>query len=213
MQFSIFNVLFKCTKDMFTWEKVKWTIFVYWAQLWRVALFGVGSILLFAGIFFLPVIINSDELVALTESAEPSVRSLVPLVYASQYWAQQMFAPGIIFLCLGIVGLILGAIYIQYYTFFKKSYRSFDKHFNQAKVQSFWSGGFWKPFMLITVFGLLIGGLVGFLLGEFMVYDGLIQLISLSVGLVLFHIFLHGGTWGFVPVRKQPKSDMSEVKS
>ena len=32
MQFSIFGVPFKCTKDMFTWEKVRTTIFINWAK-------------------------------------------------------------------------------------------------------------------------------------------------------------------------------------
>lgn len=40
MQFSIFGVPFRCTKDMFSWEKVKWTFCVGWAQWWRQFLVG-----------------------------------------------------------------------------------------------------------------------------------------------------------------------------
>lgn len=203
MQFSIFGVPFKCTKDMFTWEKVKWSIFVYWAQLWRGGLFSVVALLLWVGTFFLPGMINSNELEVLYQGAESSIKFLIPIVYASQYWYQQMFVTGIMLLCLWFIGLILGAIYIQYYSMFKKNYLSFSRQFNKPEVLSLWSWGFWKPFILITLFSLLFGFVEGFVLGLADAQNVVIGLIGLIIGLVLFHIFLHGGTWGFVPIAKQ----------
>lgn len=203
MQFSIFGVPFKCAKDMFTWEKVKWSIFVYWAQSWRGALLVIGALTLLMGIFFLPGMINSNELAVLYENAERSVQFLVPIIYASQYWVQHLLVLGIVLLCLWFVGVILGAIYIKYYGFFKKNYRSFSRQFNKPMVISFWSGGFWKPAIFTMVFGLLVGCVIGALFRFLDVQQGGVALISLIIGLVLFHIFLHGGTWGFVPVSRQ----------
>ncbi len=212
MQFSILGVPFKCTKDMFTWEKVKWSIFVYWAQLWRGGLVVVVAIIALIALLFVPAFLNSEALAQFSNS-ELDVRVTMHTAYSIHYWYQQMFIPGIVLLCFWFVGLILGVIYIQYYTLFKKNYRPVARQFNKPEIRSLWSWGFWKPFILITLFGLLWGFVEGFVLGLADVQNVAIGFISLIIGLVLFHIFLHGGTWGFVPVRKQPKSDMSEVKS
>ncbi|QOL20130.1 hypothetical protein [Candidatus Bodocaedibacter vickermanii] len=203
MQFSILGVPFKCTKDMFTWEKAKWSLFVYWAQLWRGVLLLSGALLLLVGIFFLPGVINSNELSALYQGVDPSIMFLVPVVYASQYWYQHLLVLGIVLWSLWCVGLILGMIYFQYYTLFKKNYQTLSRQLNKFEIRSLWSWGFWKPFIFITVFGLLAGGVVRALFWVMDIQQGGVALISLIIGVVLFHIFLHGGTWGFAPVSKQ----------
>jgi ribose/xylose/arabinose/galactoside ABC-type transport system permease subunit len=63
--------------------------------------------------------------------------------------------------------------------------------------------GFWKPFILTLVVSVLLGLAVGFVLGWFDIMDIVISLIGFIVGLVLFHIFLHGGSWGFILTPKQ----------
>lgn len=187
---------------MFTWEKVKWSIFVYWTQLWRSVLFTVVAMLVLFVIMLTPAFLNPEALTQFS-NAELDVKITMHTAYSLHYWYQQMFVPGIALLCFLFVGLIFGAIYIQYYSMFKKNYRSFSRQFNKPEVLSLWSWGFWKPFIFITVFGLLIGFGVGTVLEALMVREGLVSLVSLIVGLVLFYVFLQGGTWGFVPVEKQ----------
>ncbi|QOL20129.1 hypothetical protein [Candidatus Bodocaedibacter vickermanii] len=201
MQFSILGVPFKCTKDMFTWEKAKWSLFVYWAQLWRGGILGVVGVL----IVCLPALLNFKALSKFfSATLEEAVWVFILLMIDSMgYWYQQNLALVIVLFCLWCVGLILGMIYFQYYTLFKKNYQTFSRQLNKFEIRSLWSWGFWKPFIFITVFGLLTGGVVRALFWVMDIQQGDVALISLVIGLVLFHIFLHGGSWGFVPVSRQ----------
>lgn len=206
MQFSIFGVPFRCTKDMFTWEKVKWTFCVGWAQWWRTTL--VGYLLTIS----LGIVVGAVSVVfgALK----------MPFSFDSEW--------SLILLGALYIPALLIMLSIDFYVLFKKKYKSFDRHFfNPPQQLQFFSWLFWKPFLVmafLVLIGLCVMGLVSILRIVFLgsvfgvvleVFSSLWSIISLFVYLALMsgHITLHGGTWGFVPVRKQPKSDVSEVKS
>ena len=212
MEFSIFGVPFRCTKDMFTWEKFKWSLFIYWAQLWRGSTLAVAALFVGGVVLLIPAFLDSDALAQFNNS-ELDIKITMHIAYSLHYWYQQLLIPGIVLVCCWFFGLILASLYIAYYATFKKNYQSFSRQFHKLEVKSFWSCGFWKPFILTTIFGLLFGWIAGAVLGLLDVQQAVITLISFMVGLVLFHIFIHGGAWRFVPVRKQPKGVMTELKS
>jgi hypothetical protein len=169
MEFAIFGVPFKCTKDMFSLEQAKWTLFIYWAQLWRDLI--LGGIL---GVFMGGIIWTNPE------------------------WSTSWLA---LFVLIVIIAA-LSITYIQYYVLLQKKYQSFDKGFTTPHMpQSFWSWTFWKIFLLTIG----IGWGVGFLVGLFL-HQKLAFVCNLVLGTILFHIFLHGGTWGFIPVPKNKEN-------
>lgn len=202
MQFSIFGVPFKCAKDMFTWEKIKWSIYVYWAQLWRGGFLSIGVLALVVAVLFLPAFTNS-AISQVFNGSNFEQKARVYLLYSMHVWVKDSLISGIGLLVCWVVGLILAASFIQYYATFRKNYKSFDRHFFKPQVEKFWSWGFWKPFILITLLGLLIGLIVGALFGAMDIPQGVVTLINLIVGVVLFHVFLHGGSWGFILTPKQ----------
>ena len=201
MQFSILGVPFKCTKDMFAWEKFKWSLCVYWSQWWRAGLFSVGMLILWAGVIFFPAVVNTGVLPG-HEEAELSMKLSVYIARSFFYWKDNLVLASVL-LGAWLISLIVIAWYIQYYATFRKNYKSFDRHFFKPQVEKFWSWGFWKPSILTLVVSVLLGLAVGFVLGWFDIMDIVISLIGFIVGLVLFHIFLHGGSWGFILTPKQ----------
>lgn len=201
MQFSILGVPFRCTKDMFTWTKIKESICVYWALAWRGALMGVAAVFLFLGILLIPSFWSSEALSSFS-TAEFDVKLSMYLVYCLQYWYQQMFVLGIIVLALLCVSLILGVCYVQYYGIFKKNYRSFERQYNKPQVQSFLSSGYWKPLIFTVVFGWAIGFSSEKALEILGLEETLRAIFNIIVGAGLFHIFFQGGTWGFVTAPK-----------
>jgi hypothetical protein len=206
MQFSILGVPFKCTKDMFALEKVKWSIVVYWAHLWRGVIFAVGMLALFAAILAVPAFLSWDALQAFNDS-DLALRVLMYVVFSVDCWSKNWLALGVGLLTLWVIILFITSLYINYYITFIKGYKFFERHYFKPLVEKFWSAGFWKPFILILVLGGVIGFAIGFLLRWFDVMDSVISLIGFITGLVLFHIFLHGGSWGFIPVRRRSESE------
>jgi hypothetical protein len=225
MQFSIFGVPFKCTKDMLSWEKIKFLMCVYWAQLWREMVLGfiflvvVGIAVLQSQLFQILL----EEL--LTKGGEQGQHFDRGQKLIDWYHSTNV---------LGWVGawgaLILGAfivnIYIQYYTLIKKQYSSFDRRAISDKTpQKFWSSEFWKRWIVSIFYSLIVRfvlalvmivvGAVLFLLAlipgvgvVFVVIGGVLlgawYALYVIVMLVLpLYIALHGGTWGFVPVSRQ----------
>jgi hypothetical protein len=85
MQISIFNVPFKCTKDMFTWEKFKWSIYVYWAPLWRGGLLSIGMLALVAAVLFLPAFTNS-AVSQVFNGSNFEQKARVYLLYSMHVW-------------------------------------------------------------------------------------------------------------------------------
>jgi hypothetical protein len=205
MEFSIFGVRFGCAKNMFSWEKIKWSFFVYWAQLWRSSALVAVAFLVGFVLLLTPAFLNSNALSQFNNS-EFDVKISMHVAYSLHYWYQQLLTLGIAVLCFWFFGLILAGLYVQYYVTFKKNYRSFSRQFNKPEVKSFWCWGFWKPFILTLALGLLFGWGSSFVLGLLGVHQSIVSLIGFIVGAAPFHIFIHGGTWGFVPVRKSTKA-------
>lgn len=205
MQFSILGVPFKCTKDMFTWEKVKWTLCVFLAHWWRQFLVGYLLILSFA--------IVAGGISVVFDALK------MPLALDE---GQALILMGALY-----VPVLLILLRIDFYVLFKKKYKSFDRHFfNPPQQLRFFSGLYWKPFLAMTLLVLMclcIVGLVSILRVVFLggmfgvvldILSSLLSLVVFFVYLVLIsgHVTLHGGAWGFVPVWKQPRSDISEAK-
>lgn len=160
MQFSIFNVPFKCTKDMFTQDKILWTIYIFWAQFWRTLLIIAGIVVLMTGYFGF----RGENFTSL---------EILPMV---------------------IVGVFLYAliIYMQYYAYFNKQFKSFNREFLTAYKPDFFSWGFFKPFLLIWLMSFVAGLFLGIFLPS-NIANGL----SFIFGIFFQHICIHGETWGF----------------
>lgn len=145
---------------MFTQDKVLWTIYILWAQLWRMGIIGlaagtsIGLYLYFRGENF-----SSFE--------------ILPMVMVG-------------------IPLYLLIIYIQYYTYFEKSFASFNQEFLGIDKPTFFSWRFWKPYLLIST----ISFAVGFILGMFLP-SNIAEGLSFMFGLFFQHICIHGETWGF----------------
>lgn len=187
MQISIFNVQYKCTKDMFAWQKAKWTLCVYWAQLWRAMILGFGLMVLFGVAMFnsdFPKILNSTN-----NNAD----------LALYYWYQNVDASWIWMWGVLLSSVILGGLYLIYYTLTRKNYKSFDREALISGVPySFWSWNFWKRFLLLV----LTDGILG-VVQHLIMDDAVGFFINSVLGIVLMHIYLHGGTWGFLPISKR----------
>jgi hypothetical protein len=214
---------------MFSWEKIKCLLCVYWAQFWRemvlVFIFLVGGgIAVWQSQLF--QILLGELLAKGGEQGQHFDRNQI---FIDWYHATNV---------LGWVGawsaLILGVfivnIYIQYYTLIKKQYSSFDRMAVSDKVpQKFWSGEFWKRWIVSAFYSFVIRFVLALLMPLVMiVVGGLFFLLALipGVGMVFvviggvllgawyalyvivmlvlpLYIALHGGTWGFVPVSRQ----------
>lgn len=182
MQFSIFGVQFKCTKDMFAWGKFKWSIYIYWAEWWRSTIiqFILGGIFLILG----NAILNFDR--------------------------DGGFLWEIFYFCrLGLYYFVTACI--QYYVYFRKAWYSFNRQFIKGECPIFWSWDFWKPYSMIVAIKYLFSAGLNLFFGKnvFSIFQiMLFQKIPLQplehiFDLVFLHLFLHGGTWGVVPKRKE----------
>ncbi|MDP3641041.1 MAG: hypothetical protein Q8R43_01225 [Alphaproteobacteria bacterium] len=185
MHFSIFGVPFKCTKDMFDQDKLVWSACALWTALWRY--------LAVLGCFLLVGFVGFGGVVGLSHLACNSGVVFMGLV-------------GLVMISLFVGNLLIFAA-IQYYALFRKQYQSFGRSNPEYVVSvKLISWEFGRPY-LINIGIMFVANIVAALL--FSEAGGVLFLFALF----LFHVTLHGGTWGFVPVAKQPKSEVSEVKS
>ena len=213
MQFSIFGVPFKCTKDMFTWEKAKWSFFTYWTMGWRVFVLCLSTFLLAFGMLLLPAILGAIQDIPLGENADFSLILLLKFVHSFGFWKEHYMTTGIVLLVLLLIASILGGIYIHYYGIFKKNYTSYNRNYEIPVIPTIKSWNFWKRYIFVTILGLGIGFILGFVLGLLHINETIIQAVGFVVGCVFFHITLHGGAWGFIPVRKKNFDTKSDIKS
>lgn len=160
MQFSIFGVPFKCTKDMFIQDKVLWTIYIFWAQFWRLLLVFLGAGLSVVAYFYF-----TEHHFSGFENF--SISSL---------------------LSIAILGILLYGviIYVQYYVYFEKSFQSFKQEFLKDYKPKFWSWGFWKPFLIIAVITFIVDFIIGSLLSP-NITNGLIFIFGLFFQHICLH--------------------------
>lgn len=216
MQFSILGVTFKCTKDMFTWEKTKWSFFTYWTIAWRVLALGLFAIVLACLILILPDIVGFLPEVPLGELGDDDSFFLIPTLKSLLlfgFWKEHNLITGIVLLVLLFITLILGEFYIYYYGIFKKNYTSFNRNYQIPTIPTLKSWNFWKRYIFVTILSLEIGFILGFVLDLLNINETIIQVVGFVVGRVLFHITLHGGSWGFVPTRKETIDTASTLKA
>lgn len=186
MQFSIFGVPFKCTKDMFDQDKLAWSICAVWAAFWRYlavwSCFLLVGFVGFGGVFGLSHLANNSGIV------------FVVLI-------------GLAMIALFVGNLLIFAV-IQYYVLFRKQYKSFDRtNLEYVASVKLISWEFARPY-LINVGLMFVANIVAALLFSKDASGGAMFLFALF----LSHVTLHGGTWGFVPIAKQLKSEVFEVK-
>jgi hypothetical protein len=65
---------------MFTWEKVKWSICIYWAQFWRGGVLGLVGILVGVFLLLVPAFLNLDDL-AQYKKVEIDIKIAAHIVY------------------------------------------------------------------------------------------------------------------------------------
>jgi hypothetical protein len=116
MQFSILGVPFKCTKDMFTWEKIRSTCFISWAITWRFwLLFGLTS---------------SPIVYALYYFIENNSLTKVHIMLA--------------LLCL--IPFLFAYYYLKHFVLYQLSFRTMKRIFITEPTKPKWmSWHFWKP--------------------------------------------------------------------
>lgn len=190
MQFSIFGVPFKLSKEMFGREQLKHSLCAYWALAWRGLVFGLvwGSVL--GSLFIFNVELRELFLEAVLHQTFPSI----------EFW---LSVDGFVLVLL-LIGLFLGMSYIQYYGLFKKNYKTFQKDYSDPSISktSFLSKNFWRPWLLTAIFGVVVGQIVK-LVVEVVLPELYVIAFSFFIGFLLFHFYLHGDTWGFVPKKRE----------
>lgn len=180
MQFSIFGVLFKCTKEMFTWEKIRSTCFINWAINWRVFLV-------------------SYLLTPIVSTALESHEKDLGVVYFSLLGLHLFLSFLIYYYCKYVV---------LYKIPFRTFERNFIHTPNNLKFYSwyFWKPQFLSmvlaSLMLISLF--LIGGTLWYLLPKSQTGSQLLMLVFAApcafvcICLITDHVFIHGGTYEIV---------------
>lgn len=180
MQFSIFGVPFKCTKDMFTWEKIRSTCFISWAITWR---FFILLALIFTIAYPVLSFLKKDSI-----STAHITLALVcsVLIFIAYYYIKHS---------------------VLYEISFKTMVR---KHINEPTKPKFKSWGFWKPqlialsiLLLALTVQLTIFGLIAYSL---FTKSHILEFLTLSatflsgisfVMITLNHFILHSGIFGF----------------
>lgn len=214
MQYSILGVPFKCTKDMFTWEKAKWTFFTYLTVGWRGLALVLATITTAVATLLFPAVLGVIPDVPLGDDAEFPAILIIKFLLSFRFFLDHYFITGIILMMGFVVFLVLGALYFYYYGVFKKDYKSYDRNYDIPTIPSFTSWSiWWKPYIFIVIIALLLGVVVRAALDFVESGEILAHAVNTTVGLVLFHIALHGGTWGFVPARKGTIVKESALKS
>jgi hypothetical protein len=174
MQFSIFSVPFKCTRDMFIQDKVLWTIYIFWAQFWRLLLISLGVVTLLVSY----VLFTGADYSSFIGDGYSWVENLSIITLIS-----------LIVLGLVLYGLI---IYIQYYVYFEKNFQSFSKKFFNNYKPKFFSWGFWKPFLIIVAITFIVDSVFTWIFPS-----NITNGFNFIFGLFFQHICIHGETWGF----------------
>lgn len=183
MRFTIFNVPFLFSFVLLTKEKALQTLSLIFAQIWRGVLVGVlGGAL--AGLFAFFVAHlggeRDDFAEALSGSSEAMTFGLPLFIF-------------VIFFSVVIS-------YLVYYTVFVKEYNSFDREYKGKKPEKFLSWLFWKPLLLTMLVGLVIELISALFLWAF--HPFIAFFVKLAISFFATHCYLHGGTWGFVPVSR-----------
>lgn len=201
MQFSIFSVPFKCTKEMFNRDKLVRSACIVWAMVWRYAVIEAALNLVF---LYIHKLFFSGGDVSWTVANMPYI------LYINQL---------ILMILSGFV-----ANYLVYYALFRKQYQSFDRVFiNQQATPAFFSLVFWKTnFLVVGLISLLIW-MPSFLInwGLFLLYQNSsleempvflytwMPTIKLLFSMLLLHMTIHGGSWG-VELRLKESSTRGE---
>lgn len=180
MQFSIFGVPFKCTKDMFTWGKIRTTIFINWAQWWRYSLVSM-----LPGIVFYPIL------------------NLLEKGLGVAY-----FSIAFVYMVISILIYFYCKYTVLYQVSFQTFARRFIKEPNNLKFFSgyFWRPVLVSiVFAFLLTIGLIIIGVgLWYVLPKNQIGSQALMLIfaipsSLATVLLTFdHVFIHGGTYGIL---------------
>lgn len=189
---------------MFTLEKAKWSFFTYLTMGWRGLALALATIATAAITLLLPAILGVIPDVPLGDDSDFPTILVLKFLLSLSFFEEHYLITGIILATVFVVFLVLGVLYSYYYGIFKKDYKSYDRNYDIPTIPTFKSWSFWwKPYIFIIIIGLLLGAIVGVALAFLKPGEILVHTVNTIVGLVLFHIALHGGTWGFVPGRKE----------
>lgn len=175
-------------KNLFTFEKFRQTLEFYWSLYWRCLLL-ISPIFLSIG----PIYMFQEDII-------------------SSSWLSYC----IIGLCIVETLLMFPLIaYVLFKIITSKDYKSFDKVFLNEKFSKFWSWSFWKVFLMflgVSVMILVPIFFANLLLNKMMIrfftenlYVRLffMALFSYVLNLTMYHITLHKGLFGFIPVSKK----------
>ena len=170
-------------KKLFTWEKFHQTLAFYWSLYWR-------CLLLIAPVF-------------------------IPIISIYMFQADILSSPFlsycVIGLCIVLVLLMFPLIaYGHYYPITFKTYKSFDKVFLKGEFSRFWSWDFWKVFLKFCGFYtlayipiLMADMIIKFFTNEIYILLFFMSLLGFALALTMYHIALHKGFFGFIPVSKK----------
>ena len=190
MQLSIFGVPFKCTKDMFTWEKVRSTCFISWAITWRYLLVSM-----LPGIVFNPIL-------GLLEHQ-------LGVAYFSVFFA---------YMVISILIYCYSKYTVLYQISFRTFARKFIKEPDNLKFFSayFWRPVLLSVALafLLVICLILLGAGLWFVLPKHQIGSQALMLLFAMPSALVFvliafdHAFIHGGTYG---VAFQPANDVVET--
>lgn len=108
-------------------------------------------------------------------------------------------------LAVAAVVLVLGAVYIsariQYYCLFEKEYKTINRSLT-GEVFAFHSWEYWKR-ILLTFLMSFVSGLIIQTITQIFFTGAHDIIIGLLLNFLWWNIFLHGGTWNFIPTKKE----------
>lgn len=181
MQFSLFGVPFKCSRDMFTWEKIRSACFISWSISWRfMILLGVIATAAYPFANYM----QKDDF--------GMVHFIIlAIFFVILFWSYYYVKHSVLF-------------EISYRTINRR-------YINEHSKPEFVSWRFWKPQLVVMLIYFLILSVLlvicGLIARELIIKNLWLEVLLFVVGclssigfamITLNHIIINGGTFGFI---------------
>lgn len=169
MNFSFLGISIKSPNDLFSWHRIKSTLLLNWYVFWRLALIYLSVIVLVIGLVIL-------------DDSEQTIDNVD--LYMEHPWYNHIST---------LLITLISSIFTNN-SLYRKNYHSFILDLNYISKPQFWSGYFWKRYILLTiVMELFIHLLEKNIPNESILFAGI---ILYAAEMSISHLCLHSGFWG-----------------
>lgn len=170
MNFSFLDISVKSPQDLNSWNRIKSTLLLEWYSFWRLALTVLGIFIVLIGVVIL-------------DGSEETIDNLA--LYIENLWFEHI----------SILLITLISSIFTYNSLYRKNYYSFKLALNNISKPQFWSGYFWKRYILYSCITLFPYPFIK-------ETNMLMESIFYGTSLLISHFCLHCGFWG---VSYEPK--------